>query len=336
MAEMKPVAEGGFSLFDQEQQVMREAEEMIARLADVADGVRRLDAAYDQGYREQRRLLHIGDRLQADLQQANQALAAQADQLRAAESGLRESLEQERDSRQLQGRFLAMISHEFRNPLAVVSSTVQVLQTLSQNEHPEWEPLYQRLLKAVQRMSTLIEDCLASERVSIEAINIQKTPFPIRDVLQEAASPFGNSALHPLALELGAPDPVAEGDPGLLRVAVSNLLDNAVKYSPQGGPVTLRSYLDRSGFICIEVADRGIGVPEDMREAIFQKYIRGTVPDRIPGAGLGLFLVDWIAKLHEGGITVESGPGRGSCFCLRIPPHRGPADRREALSGSES
>ncbi|MGE5491850.1 MAG: sensor histidine kinase [Actinomycetota bacterium] len=327
-----PDSDSEFSLFDEEEQVIREAEEMIAKLGQVAEGVRRLDAAYDQGYREQRRLLTIGDRLQSDLHQANQALAAQADQLIAAQCHLEHSLEQERQSRMLQSRFLAMVSHEFRNPLAVVSTTVQVLQTLSEDKHPEWEPLYQRLLNAVQRMSTLIEDCLASERVSIENVGIQNIPFPVRNILLEAAAPFSDSARHPLTLDLDSVDAEVVGDPALLRVAVSNLLDNAVKYSPQDGPVALTTRLDGDGGIAIEVADQGIGIPKDMREAIFQKYIRGTVPERIPGAGLGLFLVDWIAKLHGGEITVESDLGKGSRFRLRLPLYRNPAHPPEDSS----
>lgn len=326
MAKTPQPAEDEFSLFDQEESVIREAEEMIAKLAEVAEGVRRLDTAYDQGYREQRRLLHIGDRLQLDLHQANQALASQAEQLTAAKSELRQSLEQERESRQLQGRFMAMVSHEFRNPLAVISSTVQVLQAESGTAHPEWEPLYQRVQNAVQRMSTLIENCLADERVSIENISIRKTPFSVRAMLLEAAEPFAASPRHPLALELTESDPVALGDPALLRVAVSNLLDNAVKYSPQGGPLILRSRVDGDRSLRVEVADRGMGIPDDMREAIFQKYIRGAVPERVPGAGLGLFLVDWIARLHGGSIAVDSAPGRGSCFRLSIPIQPSPAE----------
>ena len=326
MARTALPADDEFSLFDQEESVIREAEEMIAKLAEVAQGVRRLDVAYDQGYREQRRLLHIGDRLQFDLHQANQALASQAEELTAAKSRLRQSLEQERESRQFQGRFMAMVSHEFRNPLAVISSAVQVLQAESGAGHPEWEPLYQRIQNAVQRMSTLIENCLADERVSIENSSIRKTPFSVRAMLLEAVEPFAGSPRHPLALELTDSEPVALGDPALLRVAVSNLLDNAVKYSPQGGPLILRSRFDGDHTLCVEVADRGMGIPDEMQEAIFQKYIRGAVPERVPGAGLGLFLVDWIAKLHGGSIAVESVPGRGSCFRLCIPIQPGPAE----------
>ncbi|HZX33408.1 MAG TPA: HAMP domain-containing sensor histidine kinase [Rhodocyclaceae bacterium] len=331
-ARKRSASNSEFSLFDEEEQVIREAEEMIAKLGQVADGVRQLDAAYDQGYREQRRLLHIGDRLQSDLHRANQALAAQADRLIAAQCQLEHSLEQERQSRMLQSRFLAMVSHEFRNPLAVVSTTMQVLQTLSEDEHPEWESLYQRVLNAVQRMSTLIEDCLASERVSIESVGIQNVPFAVRDILLEAASPFQDSPRHPLFINLDGVDATVMGDPALFRVAVSNLLDNAVKYSPQGGPVALEARLDGSDSIAIDVTDIGIGVPDDMREAIFQKYIRGTVPERIPGAGLGLFLVDWIAKAHGGEVTVESAPGRGSRFRLRVPQHHPPVQPLAASS----
>jgi len=141
----------------------------------------------------------------------------------------------------------------------------------------------------------------------------------------QAAAPH-----HVFALDFGDV-PETAGDEPLLGMALSNLMENAAKYSPRGGAidVTLRA---EGGEIIMTVADRGPGVPEDDRERIFEKYYRRAEAATVPGAGLGLYLARRIVAAHGGAIAVGNRPGGGARFVLRLPLQSAFAPQRDAAA----
>jgi signal transduction histidine kinase len=217
------------------------------------------------------------------------------------------------DQRQL----LSMVSHEFRNPLAVVDGAAQNLARGIGGEAP-----LQQIRRAVERMSQLLVNVLAEDRL---ADNVRKTNMQSVDLVQlarEAVQFRTPSVTERMQLSVPVQEALVMGDPHLLRIALDNLLDNAVKYAPQGliDVVVLAEARqgddDKAGWL-LAVRDRGPGIPPDTD--VFAKYVRGAVPASTPGAGLGLFLVARIAELHEGRVTAKQRPGGGAEIGLVLP-----------------
>lgn len=249
----------------------------------------------------------------ADLEAANLSLTRtkkKAEDAAAAERRMRLELR----------NFLSMVSHEFRLPLSIIAASSQLLSIF-----PKMEEIAQdevgKISRAASRLADLIDVCLADERLDAGEGGMQLAETDIGAVVKDLCQEF--NARTPGRIDM-APDTGAApivGDPALLRIAISNLLDNAIKYSPVASPVTVAVEPEDDG-LAIHVDDRGIGIDPDERERIFEKYFRSTKTDTVRGAGLGLHIVRRIAELHGGGVTIQSTPGDGARFTLHLPRTR--------------
>lgn len=251
--------------------------------------------------------------------------------MKALEGYLRSAAAQERDARRIQRQFVEMVSHEFRTPLAVIDATAQNIMV----GDPRAQGRVQKIRDAVQRLLSMIQDCLVEDRGAGGRIELNPEPLVLGEVLREAVETARGSAPgHRLQLEVSGGPVHLTGDRRLLDIAVGNLLQNAVKYSPAGSTVRV-SLVSGTDAIEIAVADQGGGVPSAERERVFEKYYRSSNTGRTPGAGLGLHLVRLIAEAHGGGATCRDGDGGGSVFSLLLPVSAslaGQADR-EAVRG---
>ncbi|WP_158285387.1 sensor histidine kinase [Azospirillum sp. TSH64] len=221
----------------------------------------------------------------------------------------------ERAAREAQRQFLAMISHEFRTPLAVISTAAQNMALTAGDEATVQR--VQRIERSVRHMNGMIDACLLDDRIEGAGLMLRSNRFDPAALLRrivEAAE--GASPHHTFAVRLDdVPD--LTGDEPLLGMALANLIENAVKYS---GPASVIEVgLRREGqetVFCI--ADRGPGIPEGERERIFEKYYRGAGSARIPGAGLGLHLVRHIVSAHGGTVGMRNRPDGGTLFTIRL------------------
>ncbi|GAB3119319.1 PAS domain-containing sensor histidine kinase [Novispirillum itersonii] len=253
-----------------------------------------------------------------------------------ARKQLEQALEQARDDAETaldvqkramseQRNFLAMVSHEFRTPLSIISSSADSLAAL----HPEEESRLTRINRAVLRMQGLIDTCLAHEWLESATQARRSDRVEIVPLLQRLAEEV--RALHPdrvldldlsaLAEESRCPDgPVITGDATLLSVVFSNLVENAVKYSPAPAPIRLEAAVERDDILTLRVSDSGIGITPEERERIFEKFFRSTRTERTPGAGLGLYLARQIIGAHDGDISLENpASGTGTVFRVCLP-----------------
>ena len=223
----------------------------------------------------------------------------------------------------LKTQFLATVSHEFRTPLTSLRQFTERLR-----EHPELAPAdrgacYDVQSRAADRLSELVESLLDFGRLEAGArpfvfVNEDAGAF-VRSVVEDFKSHQPHSA-GPVCLEIPHdPAPVCV-DASMLRRAVSNLLDNAVKYSPEVIDITV-SVRRESGQVAIAVRDRGLGIPRAEQSAIFTMFHRGEEAESraIRGTGLGLAIVREIVGAHHGRVTVQSEPGRGSTFTIWLP-----------------
>jgi heavy metal sensor kinase len=220
-------------------------------------------------------------------------------------------------------RFSANAAHELRTPLNAIRSRLEV--TL---EHDRSPGEYRKILgETAEQVATLSDAVHAMLRLAQSEAGLppeHRVPVALAPLLEEVADFFGPLAEEQgLAFELGdLDDATVSGEPAWLRQAVANLVDNAIRYTPEGGRVQLEARRDDDGHsVSVAVADTGPGIAAEELERIFEPFhrVRGEQRGGGPGAGLGLALAREIARAHGGDIAVESAPGRGSRFCMRLP-----------------
>jgi signal transduction histidine kinase len=217
-------------------------------------------------------------------------------------------------ARQEQHDFVAMVSHEFLTPLAIINT---VTQQLAGNLDAPRDKSLQRctnIRESARRMTDMMDEFLSLDRVGGEP-RLNRSPVDLRQLIDIVAQEWEPARLQVTTGNL--PDDFT-GDGALLRVALRNLLANAMRHSPENLPVQLKVCGTDSGGVTIEVADKGSSIPVDEIPKLFQKYFRGRAAQTQPGAGLGLYLVESIAKLHDGSLRAESAPGQGSVFVLTL------------------
>lgn len=246
-----------------------------------------------------------GERLEQAVAQRTQELA--------------QALEQERHLHEQQSRLGALISHEFRNPLGIIDSQISLLRKENALGRTQLDKRVDIMVGAVRRLRSLFDTWLTSDRVrkSLEAADIQ--PLRLDDWLRA----WGQSHAHLASAhqwEMRGLEHASwvQADPDLLEIAVTNLVDNACKYSPAGSLicVELRS---RPGQVGLAVIDQGTGIEPEHQREVFEDYYRAHPEGAVPGMGLGLAFVARVAKMHNGQIELHSQPGRGSTFCLWLP-----------------
>jgi PAS domain S-box-containing protein len=242
------------------------------------------------------------------------------DQKRAQED-IRRALAKERELSELKSRFVSMTSHEFRTPLATILSSAELLEDYGDRlPAAEKTELIDHVKAAVTRMTRMLDDVLIIGKADAGRVEFNPAPCDPRGfclgLLDEMRRASNGS--HELAFAARGSEEMRLLDCPLLRHVLSNLLGNAIKYSPRGELVRLE--LDcRDDATVFEVIDRGIGIPDEDKARLFATFTRGRNVANISGTGLGLAIVKRLVDLHGGSIGVESEVGRGSRFTVQIP-----------------
>jgi PAS domain S-box-containing protein len=244
---------------------------------------------------------------------------------KAAEAERERALAEARAAVQARDEFLAIASHELRNPLAGLKGNAQMLRRL--DERGELQPhelgKYLTALEAsADRLTRLVEDLLDVARLRTGQLKLRREVANLPKLLQEAADrqQHGNLA-RKITLKITCPNCHVRADPDRVGQVLSNLLDNAVKYSPSGGDISV-SLAAADDAVVVRVTDQGIGLPAGMAESIFEPFGRApnAAAQQIPGMGLGLYISRQIAEAHGGRLWAESaGEGEGATFTLWLP-----------------
>ena len=239
----------------------------------------------------------------------------QRDELKAHSDALEEA-----DRRK--DEFLATLAHELRNPLAPIRHGLDILRKSPDTANAmEIRDMMDRQLVHLVR---LIDDLLDVSRVSQGKIVLRKERIQAADIVRsavESSRPLIDAARHSLTVDV-PPEPIwLDADLTRLAQVVGNLLNNAAKYTPEGGRIGLSLRTDGDEAV-IAVSDNGLGIPADMRSRVFQLFTQvENHTDRAKGGlGIGLALVKQLVAMHDGSVSAESsGPGQGSVFTIRIP-----------------
>jgi signal transduction histidine kinase len=171
----------------------------------------------------------------------------------------------------------------------------------------------------VDRLTTLVNELLDLSRIESGAISLQPEPVRLSDLVAEAASPLRARA-EPLGVTIvdEGSDLTVEADRASLLRVVSNLLDNAIKFSPAGGTVRVAA-VDEGALVALSVTDDGPGIKEQNLPRVFERFYKGDASRAEPGVGLGLAIVKHLVRAHGGTATVASRPGAGATFTVRVP-----------------
>jgi PAS domain S-box-containing protein len=231
-----------------------------------------------------------------------------------------------READRRKDEFIAMLAHELRNPLAPVVSALEIVRGLDLHDETfQWAR--DVIGRQVAQLRRLVDDLLDLSRISRGSINVRMEPLDLRSAISQAvetSQPLMTARRHRFSTDI-APLPLAvRGDLVRLAQVVSNLLNNAAKYTDPGGTIRLSARRDGSEVV-LSVLDNGAGIPPDMQERIFETFVQveGTSDRAQGGLGIGLTLVERLVELHGGSVHAYSeGPGRGSEFVVRLPVDR--------------
>jgi two-component system, OmpR family, sensor histidine kinase SenX3 len=222
-----------------------------------------------------------------------------------------------------QDAFINAVTHELKTPVASIRLYLQTLQTRAVDEDKRKE-FYNIMLSDSDRLLETIEQVLRTGRIGARSRGPNFVPIDLNGIVEECVN--RTRALYHIAPEnlffRSGPEVTIRADMDEVRAALSNLIDNAVKYSGNDVRVTVETAAVNGDQVAVRVRDRGAGIPRTELKQIFKRFHRvpGTGGTRVPGTGLGLYIVRSVAKRHGGRAWAESeGVGRGSTFVLQLP-----------------
>lgn len=264
---------------------------------------------------EQQLALKVSERT-AELAQSNTALTEEMDRRQLLEEKLRQSLDSVNDALAQQRDFVALVSHEFRAPLAVIGAAADNLSLSGGENAEEVRRRATRIRQTVKRMSMLIDNVLAGERLDAGRAALQAEPLDLGEMLRTVQAGLDSDVAQRVTFAY-ADEAQVLGDRSLLEVVVLNLIQNAAKYSAASAPVAVRLSVDQD-MAQLSVTDQGEGIAPEDHERIFLKYYRAA-GQRANGSGLGLYVSRAIARQHGGDLVLAASDAGGSVFRLSLP-----------------
>jgi PAS domain S-box-containing protein len=237
----------------------------------------------------------------------------------------------------LRDLFFSVAGHELRTPLTSLLGNVQLIRRRAQREGILTERdqrAFEVVITQTQRLNRMVKALLDVSRLETGQLSLERAPLDIRLLVQQVVNEIQSTLTqHTIASTAPRQPLVIDGDTLRLEQVLQNLIQNAVKYSPNGGAIHVQ-VRQEDATACVDVIDNGIGIPEEAQERLFTRFYRaGNVDaDHISGLGIGLYVVKEIVTLHGGTVTVESVEGVGSTFtiCLPLSEHTDAQDEQGA------
>jgi two-component system phosphate regulon sensor histidine kinase PhoR len=217
--------------------------------------------------------------------------------------------------------FVSNVSHELRNPLASIKAMVETLEDGVIEGNQVAKDFLERIHRDIDRMSHLVNDLLELSRLESGQLTLQLTPLDLRPLVEEVRSRFSAPAeAQRVIVEADLPPdlPQVRGDREKLQQVLINLVENALKFTPAAGRITLSAQA-QNGMVQVRVRDTGAGIPQEHLPYLFERFYKVDRARRDGGTGLGLAIVKQIVEAHRGEAWVESQEGVGSTFAFTVP-----------------
>jgi signal transduction histidine kinase len=243
-------------------------------------------------------------------------------ELRVAErtAELQAALQKEKELNELKQRFVSMVSHEFRNPLAAIQSSSELVRNYGHKMNEERKHGHlDSISTQVSRLTELLDDVLFISKAQTVGLEFKPARLNLEAFCRKIAQEIQQTTRkHQIVFAPRGNSVETRADEKLLRQVIANLLSNAVKYSPQGGMIHVHLFYEDQKAI-IQVQDQGIGIPEEDHKHLFEVFHRAGNVGEISGTGLGLAIIKQAVEVHGGSISFESQVGSGTTFTVCFP-----------------
>ena len=245
-----------------------------------------------------------------------------------AQRALRKALAEAEEASRAKSAFLAAMSHELKTPLNAVLGFSEIIkdEVLGPIQPQRYRAYASDIHASGTRLLAIISDVLDVARLSGGAITLNARPHAVCVLAEEAVTMarIATEDRRDVAIEIAPGLPQVDVDPQRLRQSLANLLSNALKFTPQGGRVSLKAWQDAGGGICFAVRDTGIGMDREKIAAALEAFrqLDGSLARRFEGAGLGLAITKSLVELHGGTLAIESAIGTGTVVTIALPPAR--------------
>lgn len=240
-----------------------------------------------------------------------------------AEAETEKALEKQKELNQMRANFISMTSHEFRTPLTIILTSVELLENFyetTEKHKVKVKQYFKMIENAIRQMTDMLDEVLMLSKAEAGRLTFNPSLLNVKKFCEEIVTEMHFSKSKKHSLNFNCPPETIFGwlDEKLVRQIVVNLLSNAIKYSPQGGVVRFDLYKEENEVI-FEIEDQGIGILEEDQERLFESFYRGQNVEHIAGTGLGLSIVKSSVDLHGGEITMKSEVGKGTIFKVILP-----------------
>ncbi len=269
--------------------------------------------------RAEEEILQLTRELEEKVEQRTKRLARAYKELEERNKELRRVNEELRGLDRLKSEFVSMVSHELRSPLTNISGAVELL--LDSGAEVDEKRMLEVIGEESARLARLVQGILDVSRIEARKLDLKRERVDILPLLQRVVVNLqGSTSLHQFVLPHADSLPRVWGDEDRIAQIFFNLLDNAVKYSPQGGKITVTAEAEGKEMV-ISVTDQGLGISDKEKERLFKKFHRVNASDsrEAYGHGLGLYITKGLAEAQGGRIWVESSLGKGSIFSFTLP-----------------
>jgi PAS domain S-box-containing protein len=277
-------------------------------------------------------VLELCDKAEGDFTADDEAIAVQLAHMVSVAMNNARLVENLRDSNRRKDEFLATLAHELRNPLAPLRNGLQVMK-LAEDDGAAVRQARAMMNRQLDQLVRLIDDLMDVSRISRGKIELRRRRVDVGRIVQQAvetSQPLIEGARHTLSLDLPAEPIFVDVDETRLAQVLSNLLNNAAKYTEPGGRITLRARRE-DGEAVLSVKDTGVGIPPSMLPRVFDLFtqVDRSLEKSQGGVGVGLSIVKALVEMHGGSVEAKSaGHGQGSEFLVRLPVAERPAGRQ--------
>lgn len=240
-------------------------------------------------------------------------------ELEKTKKELRNALEKEREVNEMKSRFVSMASHEFRTPLTTMMSSLSLVTRYAERSDLDNHSRHvQKIKKSINNLTDILNDFLSVSKLEEGRVEVTQEKIVIREFIEDVLLEMqGMSGDHRMLYEHTGGE-TCFFDPKLMKNILLNLISNAIKFSPTDGEITVKSEIAPDQ-LTIAVADNGIGIPEEDREHLFERFFRGNNVTNIQGTGLGLNIVARYVDLMNGTIAIDSEQHKGTTVTIGIP-----------------
>ena len=263
-----------------------------------------------------------------DLDEANKALTKanvnlqdEVEMRKKAQFDAQGALIKEKELNEMKSRFVSMASHEFRTPMSTIMSSATLLQDYEVDcEKEKLGKHVKRIVSSVTNMNVILNDFLSLEKLEQGIIEVKPIRFNINEFGEELNEEMQAIAKkgQKITYENNSDKTDVILDRHLLKNIMINLVSNAIKYSPENKPINLKIF-QANGHLCINVEDKGIGIPEEEKNMMFKRFFRAKNATSVQGTGLGLNIVNKYIQMMDGSIRFESKEGEGTTFYVKLP-----------------